>query len=193
MALIQAPMGASFPSPGFRSYPGIASKNIFALQGLRPKAALSQCHSPLTPSSSADYGVTVKRLLAQEAQAGINGAAAPGFEHSKTQCIKLRGSGQHLGSSHARGRHGLMTVVKDRVVENDGDVHGQNRYPKTCCKSNRGEKMLSAPQTTPPRQSEFSLKIPLGLRTLFVTFLRRSATHFLMIRRQFKFSIFKFS
>ena len=59
----------------------------------------------------------VKRIFVEEAQAGINGGAAPGFQAVEAHAVENGGGGQHLGGGHAGGGHGLMAIPQDRVVE----------------------------------------------------------------------------
>ena len=47
----------------------------------------------------------VKRIFVEEAQARINGRAAPGFQTVESHTVKDGGGRKHLGRGHARGGH----------------------------------------------------------------------------------------
>ena len=61
----------------------------------------------------------VEGIFVEEAQAGINGRAAPGFQAVEAHAVENGRGGQHLGGGHARGGHGLMAVPQHRVIEED--------------------------------------------------------------------------
>ena len=63
----------------------------------------------------------VERILAQIAQARVDGGTAPGFKAAEAHLVEDGGGGQHLRGGHAGGGQGLVAVAQDGVVECDGD------------------------------------------------------------------------
>ena len=60
----------------------------------------------------------------EEAEAGVDGGAAPGFEGTVADAVEGFEDGEHLLRFHSGGGEGLVTVAQEGVVEDDV-VHGR--------------------------------------------------------------------
>lgn len=72
----------------------------------------------------------VEGVFAEEAEAGVDGGAAPGLEAGEAHLVEDGGGGEHLRGGHARGGEGLVAVAQDGVVKKDG-LHGGKRMGET--------------------------------------------------------------
>ncbi|SAQ30229.1 Uncharacterised protein [Klebsiella oxytoca] len=67
--------------------------------------------------AQADPGV-----LAEEADAGVKGGAAPAFEGAVAHVVELSGDGEHIVKAQAGGEKGLVGVAQDDI--GNGNGHG---------------------------------------------------------------------
>ena len=70
----------------------------------------------------------VERPFFQEAQPGVDGGAAPGFQGAEAHGVQNGGDGQHVCRLHACCRQGLMPVAQNGAVECNR-IH----YLVNCC------------------------------------------------------------
>ncbi len=61
----------------------------------------------------------VERIFVQVAETGVNRRAAPGLQAGESHLVENGRRFEHGGGRHAGGRHGLMTITKNGVVEKD--------------------------------------------------------------------------
>ena len=60
------------------------------------------------------------RILAEEADAGVKGGAAPAFEGAVADVIEGGGNGQHIVETQAGGEQGLVGVAQDDIGNGNG-------------------------------------------------------------------------
>ncbi|CNT73828.1 Uncharacterised protein [Salmonella enterica subsp. enterica serovar Bovismorbificans] len=65
------------------------------------------------------------RVLAEKADAGVKGGAAPAFEGAVAHVVELSGNRQHIVKAQAGGEQGLVGVTQDDV--GNGNGHGSLR------------------------------------------------------------------
>ena len=62
------------------------------------------------------------RVLAEEADAGVKGGAAPAFKGPVARVVELSGDGEHIVEAQAGGEKGLVGVAQDDI--GNGNGHG---------------------------------------------------------------------
>ncbi|CQQ46800.1 Uncharacterised protein [Salmonella enterica subsp. enterica serovar Typhimurium str. DT104] len=65
------------------------------------------------------------RVLAEKADAGVKGGAAPAFEGAVAHVVELSGNRQHIVKAQAGGEQGLVGVAQDDI--GNGNGHGSLR------------------------------------------------------------------
>ena len=67
-----------------------------------------------------DFVQPIKGVLAQEAQAGVDGGSSPSLQGAESEVVQQADCRQHLRRSHASGRQRLVSVSQDRIVKYNG-------------------------------------------------------------------------
>ena len=60
------------------------------------------------------------RVLAEKADAGVKGGAAPALEGAVAHVVELRGDGEHIVKAQAGGEQGLVGVAQDDIGNGNG-------------------------------------------------------------------------
>ncbi|VGQ13495.1 hypothetical protein SB5387_05403 [Klebsiella variicola] len=79
------------------------------------------------------------RVLAEEADAGVKGGAAPAFEGAIADLVELSGDGEHIVETQTGGEQGLVGVAQDDIGNGNGHKFLRELRVKTAMVVNGGD------------------------------------------------------
>ncbi|VGP43818.1 hypothetical protein SB01124_04112 [Klebsiella quasipneumoniae subsp. quasipneumoniae] len=79
------------------------------------------------------------RVLAEEADAGVEGGAAPALKRAVADVVKLSGDGEHIVETQTGGEQGLVGVAQDDIGNGNGHEFLRELRVKTAVVVNGGD------------------------------------------------------